>query len=795
LLHRLRQLAARPQLPAAILAGAALFPWLYGLGNEFLLGDLREAMSGDLSVLALGILDAQQGERFIGPYSRFGWNHPGPIYFYTLLPLYALLGSPAAALYVGATLIGLFALLGLIHISWTSFRDGDRSWLALTPILLLAHLPAIVGAEVRPWNPAVVVLPFALLLLTAARLANGHTSALPWAVGLHAFVTQTHVTTALAASSVLAGAVFFAARNPVSPSARRSRRTDVAIAAAVACGVWFPVLWDQLRGERNLGAIVRFAIDSDGVIGLATGLRLVSRQLAAFFTVPLGLRDTTWGTVVELASGGCLCVLLPLSARRARALGDQLTYRVVVLISTALIAALVSAARTVGEPHDYIVNWILALGAMAWAATLRPWMPARSPAILAPIVAVAFAAGSLVRALPWVHLAPSTLTPLAEVQKATTAGLLEDVASVRSWNCSPLLMSNWKAPDDDWGLLAMLVLELSRRGEPVTLHPRHRFMFGPRFDYQRHGDCVLMISSVRDRTMPLLSRHDAAFAQIIPPDQKLPADADQRFQLLDAGGAIRPERAVDGSVPPPDTPFDDDRILLLPPNRRLRLQAPPIGWLQGLTLVGNVAATYRVFGSADGQRFHPIGEIASTGLPDLDRRWFHFDEPVTVLEIEPIPGTEPHAVAEVTPLLGEGLDLAVGTEGARAFLREGWSKNAEDDHSAFAWLRHGHAALELQVSAPGNHWLMLWAASVDQPGSEPSLRVSVNGSSVGIKAVIAGEQTVRVELPAALLGPRIRLDLDLLPRPGVNDGAGRELAIAVRRIVLTPVQRESKDPL
>ena len=114
---------------AMVLAAAALLPWLYALGNELFLTKLHGGEGGDLAVLELGIFDAWDGERLIGPYSRFGWHHPGPLYFYLLLPIYALSRASACALFITSSLIGCAALGGLLWTAWTSLRDTQRSWL------------------------------------------------------------------------------------------------------------------------------------------------------------------------------------------------------------------------------------------------------------------------------------------------------------------------------------------------------------------------------------------------------------------------------------------------------------------------------------------------------------------------------------------------------------------------------------------------------------------------------------------------------------------------------------------
>jgi hypothetical protein len=44
----------------------------------------------DAAIIELDVRNALDGGQLLGPYSRFGWNHPGPAYFYLLGPAYWL---------------------------------------------------------------------------------------------------------------------------------------------------------------------------------------------------------------------------------------------------------------------------------------------------------------------------------------------------------------------------------------------------------------------------------------------------------------------------------------------------------------------------------------------------------------------------------------------------------------------------------------------------------------------------------------------------------------------------------
>src|SRR5262249_18924486 len=59
----------------------------------------------DIAVLEIYVRNALTGSLLVGPYSRFGWHHPGPLYFYLIAPLYPAAGSQAIAMAAGAAML------------------------------------------------------------------------------------------------------------------------------------------------------------------------------------------------------------------------------------------------------------------------------------------------------------------------------------------------------------------------------------------------------------------------------------------------------------------------------------------------------------------------------------------------------------------------------------------------------------------------------------------------------------------------------------------------------------------
>src|SRR4051794_6892165 len=67
------------------LVASGFYLW-FSIGTDYL-------PNVDIAVFELGVRNTLHHGAFVGPYSRFGWNHPGPFIFYLVAPIYWLLGS------------------------------------------------------------------------------------------------------------------------------------------------------------------------------------------------------------------------------------------------------------------------------------------------------------------------------------------------------------------------------------------------------------------------------------------------------------------------------------------------------------------------------------------------------------------------------------------------------------------------------------------------------------------------------------------------------------------------------
>ncbi len=90
----------------AALAGLALLTMVITTGTP-----RRTFPRGDTALIESYTLMATQGTLVVGPYSRYGWHHPGPLYFWLAAPFYALAKFKSSGIHVAVQCINASSLL------------------------------------------------------------------------------------------------------------------------------------------------------------------------------------------------------------------------------------------------------------------------------------------------------------------------------------------------------------------------------------------------------------------------------------------------------------------------------------------------------------------------------------------------------------------------------------------------------------------------------------------------------------------------------------------------------------
>lgn len=450
----------------------------------------------DDALLELRTADVGTRPVLLGPYSRFGWHHPGPSLFYVLAVPYRLLGRSSVALPLTAVAINLGAVAGMAALAW---RRGGRALLLALLLVLEVYLATLGPWALRSaWNPTVSILPFALLVLLVWSATCGDAWCLPLAAGVGSFVVQAHIGYAAAVLVVALVGSVLSLRAPGGPGLP-SRQ--VGLALAVLTLLWLPPVVDQLANDPgNLGVMESSLRSAEPSLTPIDGARVAIVRLGA---IPAWLGRTGAdlrpdGTGGALLPGALTCGVLLVAGLVARHRRRDDRVRLAVLTAATIAACAWTAGRIEGEVEAWLVTWMSVPGLVAW--TLAVWMAldrlVRRPrggavALVAGAVMAVVAlgnAGAAQEITLWRRGASGTVTSLV--------GQLEP--ALRREDRAPLMTFGPRASHVSpmgWG--AGMVLALEKRDVEVRVDPRWRLQFGEERTDTRGTGMRLLVTTDR----------------------------------------------------------------------------------------------------------------------------------------------------------------------------------------------------------------------------------------------------------------------------------------------------------
>jgi hypothetical protein len=200
-----RRLPGRATLLYAIAMLALAAPFAV-VAARYLATSRPVFLGDDLALVDLHVRDALHWQQDLGPFDRFGWNHPGPAVYYLLSVSARILGSGARSEFVGAIVLNLLAALGTVWVVRRRAGALAALWcatcLGVLGVVLGSTSPGAttlsespLGALVTPWNPDIVIFPLVLFCVLAAAGASGSTVSLLGAALVGSFAVQTNVST------------------------------------------------------------------------------------------------------------------------------------------------------------------------------------------------------------------------------------------------------------------------------------------------------------------------------------------------------------------------------------------------------------------------------------------------------------------------------------------------------------------------------------------------------------------------------------------------------------------------
>jgi hypothetical protein len=441
----------------------------------------------DIAVIDLRIRDVFTVHTpLVGAYSRYGWNHPGPLMFYLLGPLSALAGGAAWATLVGAALLQGLAVVLAAWLAWR--RGGLPLTMGVLAAIMLAYLATGPWIMLEAWNPHVAFPFLALFILQIWSIGEGDRWEILGAALVGSFLVQTHIGYA---PLVVAGAVVAAftwAKNLRDGTVRRGAyRLPLAAAVGATVVLWIPPMVEQLTSPRgNFSRIGSYFVGGGGgtVAGFGTALGLLA---AEFRFVPpwLGGSDLQVPFIGSAAPASKLWLLLPavllaggylaLRGRRSRS-----EFRLLCLVTVLLGVGLVAIGRSAVPAFAYLFYWrimlatmfVLAVGWVLWVRW-RQSMPGIVQRACAVTACAAIISGSSYLTVSIVHHSRYVST----FEQSTG----ELVAQLRAHGLPehPVLIRTAGSPLG--GVQGGIIDEMDRLGVPVKVDDSKGFQFG----YQR----------------------------------------------------------------------------------------------------------------------------------------------------------------------------------------------------------------------------------------------------------------------------------------------------------------------
>jgi hypothetical protein len=343
---------------------------------------------GDQALIELGARRAAHFDQLVGPYSRDGFHHPGPVLFYLLAPFVRIFTSSGAGLYLGAIAISGAALTATVAFLWR--RVGPLAALSAVVAIDLFCLCVRVGTLREPWNPYLIVAPMVLFVVLWAAGITGSAGAGLWSLVIGSYLVQTHIATA---GVVITMTAIFAAHVVRSRWRRRSRQVAIPhgwrpariTGLVVLVLVWIPSLVELWRDQpNNLRLLWGFFTSTRATPPLQQSLTAVAD---AWTIVPFGNHDyvlalhrspTELGVGVALLLVG-LALAVELGCRRRQ----PLTLALASAGGLGVLVGTISLALSPPPVYPYYTIWLayvpvsimLAIGVAILAPGERPPHP------------------------------------------------------------------------------------------------------------------------------------------------------------------------------------------------------------------------------------------------------------------------------------------------------------------------------------------------------------------------------------------------------------------------------------
>lgn len=431
--------------------------------------------SGDIALIELRVREVLSAHPpWTGAYSRYGWDHPGPLFFWLAAIPYRALGGDARALALVALALNTTGIVVLLRLA---ARIGRAPWFAVSGALVALVIGLSPDALWSAWN--VTITNVALLLFVVACWGVWCDVERAGGIALVAgsFVVQSHVGTGVVIAPLAIATLALVVWRWWTQDGHPPR-------ALAGPGVIVGLLWIVPVGidaigdpPGNLARLLRWSVTHDEPqIGIDTAARLLGRTSSLTFVIEPRLERGVFLDIETVALGalpGIALLLLAAAWFVAWRAGWRQELVWCSIVGSLWASGLVAAASITLPLGWWLVQWLEPLGWMTWSAiVLVAWrlvssrVRGRVDARVPIVVALgALLAGTVVHAVDVVRshtdhtVQHATIRELAD---AVPAGVGEGRVSIATDGDALLADAT----------LAGVVTALDRRGVDTCVDPR-----------------------------------------------------------------------------------------------------------------------------------------------------------------------------------------------------------------------------------------------------------------------------------------------------------------------------------
>ena len=353
-----------------------LLPFLYLAVHLFIIGVPDLPTGGDGALLEMSTRDVFSRQILLGPYSRFLFFHPGPLYFILRYPVYMLMGQRSSSVLITTIMVVIGSIFGIwkTSVKFTTKSSG----LVVTLLFGLFFLVMDKTLWLSEWNPYIIMFPILFFIVSSAAFAAGNSRYFFICVLTGSLVAQTHLGgIPLLAFVFLTAVVFLACPWLIRKGNRESSNfkwRNVLLGLTLLLLLWAPPLYEQLSSEKgNLTKIQEFFEDNDPEIHAAQGLLHWSNAITRFEIESFAHSRRNSGTNNDGSLGVVALRILLLSVcygvLRKRGLNPYLCALNLLLI-VAHAATLYSVTQIRGPVNAYLIEWMSVLAPLSYSVIL-----------------------------------------------------------------------------------------------------------------------------------------------------------------------------------------------------------------------------------------------------------------------------------------------------------------------------------------------------------------------------------------------------------------------------------------